>query len=68
MELLGVLLKLLVQGGIDGAGRIRNVETRNVDEKLAVQGATAEEDREVIAATISKGIADTNFFAFDDAA
>lgn len=66
MELLGIGFKLLVEETVDEAGRIGDAELRDVDEEFAVQGATTDEDREIIAAAVSESITDADFLTFDD--
>lgn len=66
MKLLRVSAEFLVQEVVDGARRIGDAELRDVNEKLTVQGAAADEDWKIVAAAVGEGVADADFFALDD--
>lgn len=68
MELLRVGFELLVQEVVDWTGRVGDTEARDVDEELALQGVAADEDREIVATAVGKGVGDADFAAFDDGA
>lgn len=65
MKFLRVGGEFLVQETINRAGRVGDAEFGNIDEKLALEGATTDQDGEIVAATVSEGEADADFFAFD---
>lgn len=66
MKFLRVGFKFLVEKVVDGTGRIRDAELRDVDEEFAFQGATTDKNRKIVAAAIGESVTDTNFLALDD--
>lgn len=66
VELLGISGEFLVKMLISGTRRVRHAELGNIDEKLALQRTATNQNWKIIAAAIGKGVADADFFAFDN--